>query len=184
MDAESARTVVLTISDRCARGEQIDGSGPEVVRILTTRGWHDPVREILPDEEEAICERLALLADTGTRLILTVGGTGLSPRDRTPEATTRIADRIVPGLAELMRSRTGNVTPRAFLSRGVVATRGRCLIVNLPGSPRGAAEMLEAVAALLPHALDVMNETAGTRGAHDPPTPEPGDPNREASDDT
>lgn len=173
MGTGNERIAVVTISDRCARGEQIDRSGPEVVRILATFGWHDPELEILPDEEDAISARLAGLADTGTRLILTVGGTGLSPRDRTPEATTRIADRLVPGLAELMRSRTGSLTPRAYLSRGVVATRGHCLIINLPGSPRGAAEMLEAVAALLPHAIDVMTESAGKRGAHDPPVPEP-----------
>jgi molybdenum cofactor synthesis domain-containing protein len=182
MEGGIRRSAVLTISDRCVRGEREDRSGPEVVRALSTLGWEDPIREILPDEEDAIAERLARLADEGCDLILTTGGTGLSPRDRTPEATIRAADRLVPGLGELMRSRTGVGFPRAYLSRGLAATRGRCLIVNLPGSPQGAVEMLHAIAELIPHALQVLNEVPGGRGAHDP-RPRPSTPNpREATD--
>ena len=169
MEERNARSAVLTISDRCARGEQVDRSGPEVALVLESMGWRNPVREILSDDEDTVADRLAQLADGGCELVVTTGGTGLSPRDRTPEATTRVMDRLVPGLAEMMRARTGVAFPRAYLSRGLAATRGRCLIVNLPGSPRGAAEMLLAIADVLPHAIDVLNEVQGGRGSHVPP---------------
>jgi molybdenum cofactor synthesis domain-containing protein len=182
MEGRSPSTAVLTISDRCARGEQIDRSGPEVAQALATLGRKDPIHEILPDDEDAITRRLTQLADGGCELILTTGGTGLSPRDRTPEATMRAADRLVPGLGELMRSRTGTGFPRAYLSRGLAAARGRCLIVNLPGSPRGAVEMLLAIADLIPHAVDVLNEVPGGRNAHDSLTRDRSSNTREADD--
>jgi molybdenum cofactor synthesis domain-containing protein len=120
-------------------------------------GWQVTSEEILPDERTKISERLRVIADSGkTDLILTTGGTGLGPRDVTPEATAEVCERIVPGLAELMRERGRQSTPRAALSRAVAGTRGRALIVNLPGSPKGAVESLDAVAQLLPHAVEVL----------------------------
>ena len=182
MNGRNPRSAVITISDRCAKGEQADRSGPEIVAAIRSLGWAAPTCEVLPDEEDAISGRLAQIADGGCDLILTVGGTGLSPRDCTPEATGRIADRIVPGLGELMRARTAETSPRSYLSRGLAAIRGRCLIVNLPGSMRGAVEMFRAIADLIPHALAVIHEVPGGRGAHDPPSQEPGPNPREAPD--
>jgi len=161
------RCAVLTISDRCSRGETEDRSGPEVVRILTSWGWPAEVREILPDNEMLVSERLATLADSGFSLVITTGGTGLGPRDRTPEATLRVTDRQVPGLAELVRKRTGVQSPRAYLSRGIIAMRRRCLIINLPGSPRGAREGITALADLLPHAVEVIHEDPAKGRVHD-----------------
>ncbi len=165
----AARCAVLTISDRAARGIYADRTGPEVAQILTSWGWSPECCEVLPDQERAITDRLAHLADSGFDLILTAGGTGLSARDRTPEATLEVADRLVPGIAEAIRTRTGATFARAWLSRGVAVLRGRCLIVNLPGSVRGARESLEALADLLPHALQVIHEEPGTGSAHADP---------------
>jgi molybdenum cofactor synthesis domain-containing protein len=162
------RCAILTISDRAARGEFADTSGPQLARILTSWGWPPEVREILPDEENLIADRMAGLADAGFDLVLTTGGTGLSVRDRTPDATLRVTDRLVPGIMEAVRARTAALFPRAYLSRGIAALRGRCLLVNLPGSERGACESLEALGDLLPHALDVIREDPGTGGAHGP----------------
>ena len=164
------RCAILTISDRCSRGEAEDRSGPEIAQILTSWGWSPEIREILPDEEMQVAERLATLADSGLSLVVTTGGTGLGPRDRTPEATLRVIDRMIPGLAELMRSRTGAGFPRAYLSRGIIAMRRHCLIINLPGSVRGAREGIEALADVLPHALDVIHEDPTKGGAHGPET--------------
>jgi len=158
---------VLTISDRCSEDEKLDQSGPVVAAALSARAWHVDYQEILPDDVEQIAERIAVLADSGISLILTTGGTGLGPRDRTPEATLRVADRQVPGLCEKARAQTGRDFPRAYLSRGIAAMRGRCLILNLPGSVRGARETFEAIAELIPHALEVIGEEPGRRGAHD-----------------
>jgi molybdenum cofactor synthesis domain-containing protein len=120
-------------------------------------GWQVMIEEVLPDEQTQIRDRLQMLADSGkTDIILTTGGTGLGPRDVTPEATTEICEKIVPGLAELMRERGRQATPRAALSRAVTGVRGCTLIVNLPGSPKGAVESLDAVAQLLPHAVEIL----------------------------
>jgi molybdenum cofactor synthesis domain-containing protein len=120
-------------------------------------GWQIASEVTLPDERAQISERLKQIADSGdVDLIVTTGGTGLGPRDVTPEATSEICDRIVPGLAELMRERGRQSTPRAALSRAVVGTRGATMIVNLPGSPKGAVQSLNAIAELLPHASEVM----------------------------
>ena len=161
------RCAVLTVSDRCSRGGTEDTSGPEIVRILATWGWVVEVREVLPDDEMLVSERLATLADSGFSLVITTGGTGLGPRDRTPEATLRVTDRQVPGLAELVRSRTGAHLPRAYLSRGIIALRRRCLIINLPGSLRGAREGITALADVLPHAIDVIHEDPAKGSIHD-----------------
>ena len=150
------RIAVLTISDRCSQGQMQDTAGPAVVARLHTQ-W--PEAEIdtrlLPDEEDQIEAALRGFASAGTSLILTVGGTGLSPRDRTPEATRRVIDREAPGLAEAMRSTGAQRNQFAWLSRGVAGLAGQTLIVNLPGSQRGAEESLTAILNLLKHALEV-----------------------------
>ena len=147
---------VLTISDRCSQGLLEDTAGPSVVALLR-RQW--PAAEIttglLPDDEEAIAGKLIELSQQGAALILTVGGTGLGPRDRTPEATRRVIDREVPGLAEAMRFNCAARNPFAWLSRGVAGLKGNTLIVNLPGSQRGAEESLTSIVALVRHGLEV-----------------------------
>lgn len=147
---------VLTVSDRCSQGLMTDTAGPAVVDLLRQ---HWPAAKIdtglVPDDEDTITARLLEWASIGTVLILTVGGTGLSPRDRTPEATLHVIDRYVPGIAEAIRSRGAENNPYAWLSRGIAGLRGRSLIVNLPGSKRGAEESLASIQVLLRHALDV-----------------------------
>ena len=151
------RVVILTISDSSFRGERPDTGGPSVRERCVNLGWQITAEAILPDDRAQISERLKQIADSGSAdLILTTGGTGLGPRDVTPEATADVCDRIVPGLAELMRERGRQSTPRAVLSRAIVGTRGNTLIVNLPGSPKGAVQSLNAIADLLPHASEVM----------------------------
>ncbi len=147
---------VVTCSTRAASGERADASGPAVVAALREAGWSvaDPV--IIPDDEQRIATLLAQLADAGHRLVITTGGTGLTRGDLTPTATRRVIAREVPGLAELMRSAGLGSTPLAALSRGVVGTRGSTLIVNLPGSPRGAAESLAALLPVLRHAVEQL----------------------------
>jgi cyclic pyranopterin phosphate synthase len=148
---------VITCSTRAAAGERADASGPAIIAALLAAGF-DVTAEpmLLPDDEDLIVSTLARLADAGTRLIVTSGGTGLTPGDRTPAATLRVVDREIPGLAELMRAAGLASTPMAALSRGVVGARDTTLIVNLPGSPRGAVESLLAVLPVLPHALEQL----------------------------
>ena len=147
---------VLTISDRCSRGEMTDTAGPAVVALL---GQHWPDAEIntglFPDDEDAIAAELRRLCESGAALILTAGGTGLGPRDRTPEATRRVIDREAPGLAEVMRSQGALSNKYAWLSRGVAGMKGATLIVNLPGSKRGAEESLSTILPLLKHGIEV-----------------------------
>ncbi|MGH9563903.1 MAG: MogA/MoaB family molybdenum cofactor biosynthesis protein [Terracidiphilus sp.] len=147
---------VLTISDRCAAGQMTDTAGPAATEILR-REWPKASIEaaLLPDDENAIAAQLENFANQGAALILTVGGTGLGPRDRTPEATRRVIDREAPGLAEAMRAKGAERNPYAWLSRGVAGLRGATLIVNLPGSKRGAEESLQAILPLLRHAIEV-----------------------------
>jgi molybdenum cofactor synthesis domain-containing protein len=155
--ASAMRVAILTISDSSSRGERPNLGGPTVRERCLNLGWQIASEAVLPDERAQISERLKQIADSGdVDLIVTTGGTGLGPRDVTPEATSEICDRIVPGLAELMRERGRQSTPRAALSRAVVGTRGATMIVNLPGSPKGAVQSLNAIAELLPHASEVM----------------------------
>ena len=148
---------VVTCSNRSASGERPDESGPILVSMLREAGFDvADVAHVVPDDAGAIASLLAQLADAGHRLILTTGGTGLSPTDVTPAATRRVIEREAPGLAELMRAAGLASTPMASLSGGVVGTRGRTLIANLPGSPRGARESLEALLPVLRHALEQL----------------------------
>jgi len=148
---------VVTISDRCTKGLRTDTAGPAVVAALKA-AWPQAeiVGRLLPDEEEQIVAALLEFSKNRAALVLTVGGTGLGPRDRTPEATRRVIDREAPGLAEAMRAKSAANNPYAWLSRGVVGLRGATLIVNLPGSERGAIECWNAIAVLVRHGIHVI----------------------------
>ncbi|MFW6161538.1 MAG: molybdenum cofactor synthesis domain-containing protein [Planctomycetota bacterium] len=152
------QAVVLTISDRCARGEAEDTAGPAVVRMLEESLWaHVYGTEVLPDEQGVIEERLRHFADTrGLDLVLTVGGTGFAPRDVTPEATRAVVERATPGLDEAMRAASAAKTPHAMLSRGASGIRKSTLIINLPGSEKAARENLQAALPALPHGLEKL----------------------------
>lgn len=152
------RVSIITISDSVSRGHREDGSGKALAQRCRDLGWELISTSVVPDEESRIRAQLLALADEGkSDLILTTGGTGLGPRDVTPEATASVANRLVPGLAERMRQVGAAKNPNAALSRSIAAIRGTTLIVNLPGSPRGAVESFDAVAELLPHAVSVLH---------------------------
>ena len=156
--AEAAHeAAVITCSNRSAAGTRDDTSGPVVVAALHSAGWDvDPQVIVVPDEETAIAAAITSLAASGVRLVLTTGGTGLSRTDVTPAATARVADSLVPGISELMRASGMERTPMASLSRGIAAVRGQTLIVNLPGSPKGALESLVAIQPVLRHAVEQL----------------------------
>lgn len=152
------RVAVLTVSDSVAKGEREDLSGPAVVAACSELGWKVTLSLQVSDDSAGIREQLRKIADSGrVDVLLTTGGTGIGPRDNTPEATQAIADRIVPGLSEEMRRKGMENTPTAVLSRGAAAVRRKTIIVNLPGSPKGATESLQSVAHLLPHAVHVLH---------------------------
>lgn len=156
---KTIRCVVLTISDSASRGEREDLSGPAVSAELASLPAEIVARAILPDEIGEIADRLRHYADSGLAdLIVTTGGTGFSRRDVTPEATRQVIEREAPGLAELMRAESLRITPLAALSRSVCGIRGGTLIINLPGSVRGARENLQAIARTLPHAISLLRE--------------------------
>lgn len=146
---------ILTLSDRGARGERADASGPALVQWLSERGVTVVQTEVIPDDEAAIAEKLTAWADSGAiQLIVTTGGTGVSPRDVTPDATLKVIDRVLPGFGEVMRQKSLEKTPHAMISRAVAGIRGEVLIINVPGSPRGAVENLAAVWPAVPHAVE------------------------------
>jgi molybdopterin adenylyltransferase len=147
---------VITVSDSCARGKGADRSGPAVAQFLEKLEFEVVVREVIPDELTQIQALLIRLAND-VRLVVTTGGTGIGPRDVTPEATVAVCDRVIPGVAERMRSEGLKKTPRAVLSRAVCGVRRTTLILNLPGSPTGAIESLEAVVDLIPHMIDLLS---------------------------
>lgn len=150
------RVGILTISDRGARGERADASGPAIREMVLPLGAEVMRYAIVPDERDAIACYLRQWADEGLEVIFTTGGTGLGPRDVTPEATREVIDKEVPGLAEAMRMENLKRSPAAMLSRALAGVRGKCLIINLPGSPKGVQECLEVVLPTLPHALEVL----------------------------
>jgi len=151
------RVAVLTVSDRCAGGEAEDKSGPALADAVKRFGAEVASSEIVPDERKQIEAVLCKWADSGrVDVILTTGGTGVALRDVTPEATLEVVDRRVPGIAEAMRAASMKTTPRAMLSRAVTGVRGKCLVINLPGSPKGAVECFEVVADVLEHAVDLL----------------------------
>ena len=152
------RVGVLTVSDRRARGEGEDEGGPLVERLATDAGHTIVVRDVVADEREHIEARLRAWSNSGdVDVILTTGGTGLGPRDVTPEATKAVIEREAQGIAEAMRAYGMRITPYAALSRQICGMRGRTLICNLPGSPKAAEECLQAVIEILPHAVEMMH---------------------------
>ena len=148
---------VITVSDRAYNREYVDQSGPAVYDLLSKAGYHIESVHIIPDEKNKIIETLRSACDNGVNLIVTTGGTGFAPRDVTPEATRAVIEREAPGIAEYMRMKSSAITPRAMLSRGIAGICKDSLIINLPGSPKGAVENLSFILPHLTHGLDMLN---------------------------
>ncbi len=161
------RIAILTVSDRSARGERPDASGPALEAAVRKLDWLVQRLEIVPDDQLKIADVLAGWCDIGdVDIILTTGGTGFAPRDVTPEATLAIAERLAPGLAEAIRQESLKITPHAMLSRAIAAIRKRTLIVNLPGSPKAAVESLNILLPVLPHAVELLQEDPSAEAGH------------------
>jgi molybdenum cofactor synthesis domain-containing protein len=161
------RIGIITISDRSSHGERLDESGPALVNAVSQQGWQVIRTEILPDELEQLVKTLAEWAESGDMdIILTTGGTGFSPRDVTPEATHAVIQRPTPGLSEAMRSASLRITPHAMLSRATSGIRAHTLIINLPGSPKGALENLAVVMPIFPHAIQLLREDPSAEIGH------------------
>lgn len=162
------QVAILTVSDRSARGERTDASGPVIAHFVREQlGWEVAQTAVVPDDASQICSTLTEWCDVAKlNLIFTTGGTGFAPRDVTPEATRAILDREAPGLAEAMRAASLAVTPHAMLSRATCGIRGATLIVNLPGSPKACRENLETIAPALPHAMQLLGEDPAAEVGH------------------
>jgi len=161
------RVGILTVSDRSFRGERVDASGPALESVISEQGWNIVLNSIVPDEVEIIRRILIDWADGGgIDLILTTGGTGFGPRDVTPEATRLVVERLAPGITEAIRAQSLPITPHAMLSRAVAGIRNRSLIINLPGSPKGAVESLNVVLPVIPHAVELMGGEPGSETHH------------------
>ena len=159
------RAVVITVSDACSRGQREDSSGAALSQLLTELGARILETRILSDDLEPLAQALREFADRGdVNLIITTGGTGLGPRDNTPEATQRVIEREAPGIAEAMRAESLKVTPMAMISRGVCGVRAGTLIINLPGSPKAVRESFAVIAPVLSHALDLLAGNTAHRG--------------------
>ena len=158
---------IVTISDRSSRGERPDTSGPALEEVVIAQGWQIVRRQIIPDDFSTIRQLLAEWVDSGEmNVLLTTGGTGFSPRDVTPEATQAVIERPTPGIVEAMRAASLQVTPHAMLSRATAGISYRTLIVNLPGSPKGAVENLRVILPVLPHAVALLSEDPGAEAGH------------------
>jgi molybdenum cofactor synthesis domain-containing protein len=153
------RFAILTVSDRSSRGERPDASGPALAELVQSQGWQVVRQEIVPDDAESIKDKFKVWSDSDeVDVILATGGTGFAPRDVTPEATLAVVERLTPGINEAMRAASLRVTPHAMLSRAVSGIRRQTLIVNLPGSPKGATENLQVVLPALEHAVRLLRE--------------------------
>ncbi len=160
------RAGILTVSDRGARGEREDTSGKVIARMLAAASMEVAAYDLVPDEEDLIAAKIVEFVDSKKLdLVITTGGTGVSPRDVTPDATRRVMDREIPGMAEAMRQESARQTPHAMLSRAVAAIRKQSLIINLPGSPQGAGENLRAVLPALRHAIEKIKGDPGDCGS-------------------
>ena len=158
---------ILTVSDRSSRGEREDLSGPMLASFVISRGWTASLLDVVPDDRGRITATLEVWCESGDLdVILTTGGTGFAPRDVTPEATRSVVEREAPGLAEAIRAESLKVTKHAMLSRAVAGIRGRTLILNLPGSPKGARESLQVVADVLEHAVQLLREDPDSEKNH------------------
>lgn len=163
------RVGIITISDRCSRGEREDVSGPALQQQVLDQGWEIVRVEIIPDDYQGIEMTLSSWADIGEMdVILTTGGTGFSPRDITPEATLAVIERTAPGLAEAMRAASLKITSHAMLSRSIAGIRKRALIVNFPGSPKAATENLAVILPVLPHAVQLLQDDPNSEAGHRP----------------
>jgi len=161
------RVGIITISDRSSRGEREDLSGPALVKKISNTGYQVVSTAIIPDDFNQIKTILIEWCDSGNfDLILTTGGTGFAPRDVTPEATLAILEKTAPGIAEAMRAQSLKITPHAMLSRQQAGIRKRTLVINLPGSPKGAVENLEVILPVLPHAVELLQESASAEKGH------------------
>jgi len=156
------RTGILTISDKGSRGEREDGTGPAIKKALECKNYEIEYYKVIPDEIDMICEELKYMCDElNLNLVLTNGGTGFSKRDVTPEATLKVIKKQAPGICEAMRQKSLEITPHAMLSRAIAGIRDNTLIINLPGSPKGAVENLEIVLPALQHGIEILNGTGG-----------------------
>ena len=161
---------IITASNRSARGERVDESGPVAAEFVRALGGEVRYQVVVPDDVDAIADAVREAAAQGCTLVLTTGGTGLAPTDVTPEATRAVVDREIPGIAEALRARSLEKTPHGMLSRGIAGALGSALVVNLPGSPQAVRESLEVLAPAIPHALELLAGGSG-EATHGAPTP-------------